>query len=243
MRLRTLSAAGIGAAALVLATLPSGATASGSHGTGIPLHAASVTSSHSATATPTASPTRRSGRCGTGFGPELPTPDGIISWNDGSGTSFDTAGAADIVCMQSQNLGKVKVYGYFGAASETFHVTFYGDSTTSGSSEPDDTNVLCDYPSITGAAGGQYPVHALTKLLLPSPCSVPAGVSWVSVQNLDASGPWYWEMQDAPQNGQAGPDWVDRHDAFGSGCIVFDNDRYLADCLGYPYADWMLKVK
>ena len=38
------------------------------------------------------------GKCGTAFGTELPTPDGLIAWNDTSGAAFDTAGAADFTC-------------------------------------------------------------------------------------------------------------------------------------------------
>jgi hypothetical protein len=182
------------------------------------------------------------GKCGTGFGPELPTPDGIIAWNDTTGTGFDTAGAADFVCAHPSTIKKVKVYGYFGTPTELFNVTFYGNSGTDGSNEPDDNNVLCSYTGLTGAAGGQYPTHVKTRLKLTAPCQVPAGESWVAVQNDDATGPWYWEMQDSA-SGLAGPDWDDVTNLFGSGCTNFDNDRYLVDCLGYTYADWMLKLK
>ena len=38
-----------------------------------------------------------------------------------------------------------------------------------------------------------------------------------------------------------GPDWIDRDDAFGSGCTTWSNDRYLVDCFGtYNYGDWMV---
>ena len=38
------------------------------------------------------------GKCGSAFGTELPTPDGLIAWNDTSGGAFDTAGASDVKC-------------------------------------------------------------------------------------------------------------------------------------------------
>jgi len=237
MRLRTLSAAGLGAAALVLALLPTGAaTASGHDGSGVSLKASGATSSHGGSAT--SNTITKKGKCKTKFGPELPTVDGIISWNDTSGASFDTAGAADVTCKKATKIKTTSVYGYFGAAQETFHVTFYANSTTNGSNEPDDTKVICDIPSVTGAAGGQYPTHALTTLKLTPKCTLKKGIYWVSVQNANSAGPWYWEMQDT-QSGN-GPDWNDVHDAFGSGCTTYDNDRYLVDCLGYPYGDWML---
>jgi hypothetical protein len=37
-------------------------------------------------------------------------------------------------------------------------------------------------------------------------------------------------------------DWVDRNNLFGSGCTAFDDDRYLVDCLGYTYQDYMLEL-
>lgn len=243
MRLRTISLAGIGTAALVFALLPVGsanasrtdasrvsmsASGVGSHGKVAPSSTAKVSTGKIATA-----------KCGTGFGPELPTPDGLIAWNDGG--SFDTAGGADVVCTSRTRINKVSAYGYFGAATETFHVTFYKNSPTNGSNEPNDAAVKCDYPALTGAAGGQYPTHALTVLTLTSPCRLRAHTYWVSIQNVDASGPWYWEMQDS-LGGNTVADWVDRTDAFGSGCTTFDNDRYLVDCLGYTYPDFMLKL-
>jgi hypothetical protein len=180
------------------------------------------------------------GKCGTGFGPQLPTVDGLIAWNDGG--AFDTAGAADVDCASPAKIKKIQVYGFFGAAVETFNVTVHADSPTGGSNEPDDTTLVCGYTGLTGAAGGQYPTHVKTKLKLSPKCSLPAGKSWISIQNVNAAGPWYWEMQDVI-GGSVIADWVDRGDAFGSGCTIFDNDRYLVDCLGYPYPDFMIKIK
>lgn len=179
------------------------------------------------------------GVCGTSFGPELPTPDGIISWNDTSGTGFDTSGAADVVCSDTTIVDGVQAYGYFGAPTETFHVTFYSNDPADGTNEPNDASVICDYPSLTGSAGGQYPTAALTTLQLPNSCQLPPGESWVSIQNVDSAGPWYWEMQNTP-GGVSAADWRDTNNVFGSGCTTFDNDEYLQDCLGYTYPDWML---
>jgi hypothetical protein len=226
---------------MVLGSLAAGEASASGSGTDHSLRASGAASSHGVAVkshTITAG-----GKCGTSFGPELPTVDGLIAWNDGA--SFDTAGGADVVCKgraRKRKIHTVSAYGYFGAATETFHVTFYGNSTTSGSNEPDDSKVLCDYPSLTGSAGGQYPTHALTTLQLGSVCKLPKGISWVAIQNVNPSGPWYWEMQDA-LGGSTTADWVDRNDAFGSGCTTFDNDRYLVDCLGYPYPDFMLLLK
>lgn len=64
----------------------------------------------------------------------------------------------------------------------------------------------------------------------------------MAIQNVNPGTPWYWEMQTDP-TGAAPPDWADVYDTFGSGCTTFDNDRYLVDCLGYTYGDWMLKLK
>jgi hypothetical protein len=183
------------------------------------------------------------GKCGSAFGTELPTPDGLIAWNDTSGSGFDTAGAADVQCrkrLRTRTIKQVTVNGYFGTApTEQFNVTFYGNDGTNGSNEPDDSTIRCSYTNITGSpSGGQYPQHATTVIPLPTKCVLPRGTNWVSVQNYDAAGPWYWEMQ-VEQQGSA-PDWIDRHDAFGSGCTTWSNDRYLVDCLGYNYGDFMV---
>lgn len=239
MRLRTLSAVGLGTAALVFASLASGAAnASSAHH--VSLLASGVGSHGTATAKPMgASP---AGKCGTGFGPELPTPDGVIAWNDTSGSTFNTAGAADVVCAAATKIKKVMAYGYDGTATESFNVTFYANDPADGSDEANDASVICSYSGLTGAAGGAYPTHVLTKLKLPTKCALPAGESWVAIQNNDASGPWYWEMQNT-SSGNSAADWSDVYNAFGSGCTAFDNDEYLSNCLGYTYPDWMLKLK
>lgn len=247
MRLSTLSVAGIGAAALVLGALTTGAaTASVSGSSHSSLRASGVAGVHGA-AKATALPRgiNAGGKCGTSFGSELPTPDGLIAWNDTSGSSFDTAGAADVVCKgkaKKRKIKEVNVYGYFGTPTENFNVTFYANDPANGTDEANDAKVLCSYTNLSGTAGGQYPTHQLTTLTLDKVCKLPKGQVWVAVQNNDAAGPWYWEMQQE-LGGNTRADWVDRHDAFGSGCTTLDNDRYLIDCLGYDYNDFMLLLK
>ena len=239
MRVRTFSVAGLGALALVLSSMVSGSATAASP------DAALTAAGQAGVTAPSGDRfmgTDAKGKCGSKFGPSMPTPDGLIAWNDGG--AFDTAGAADVKCAgkaKKRTIKSVSAYGYFGAATETFNVTFYGNSTAGGTDEPDDSKVICDYQGLTGSAGGQYPTHALTTLQLDSKCKLPKGTSWVTIQNANASGPWYWEMQEAAVGVRG--DWVDRGDAFGSGCTTLDNDRYLVDCLGYPYGDYMLQLK
>jgi hypothetical protein len=259
MRARTIAVAGtIASASLCLYGFSAGsanATNSG-HGS-VALHAATSHSTAHATALPKG--INKGAKCGSGFGTELSTPDGLIAWNDTSGTGFNTAGAADVTCSgkaKKRKIHKVSVYGYFGTApTDQFNVTFYSNDPTDGSNEPDDSTdeqgdgTLCDYTGITGAAGGQYPTHVLTVLTLPTVCKLPKGEVWVAVQNNDSAGPWYWEMQQE-QQGDA-PDWRDVNNLFGSGCITFDGndsgtnggDEYLLQCLGYDYGDFMLLLQ
>ena len=88
------------------------------------------------------------GKCGSAFGTELPTPDGLIAWNDTSGSAFDTAGVSEVKCPKKKKKRKihtVTVNGYFGQPNELFNVTFYGNDTSGGSNEPADGNVICSY--------------------------------------------------------------------------------------------------
>jgi hypothetical protein len=220
-------------------------TAALAGGHNIPLRASAVSGALKAAAkvtkqaTPVAEP--KAPKCGTGFGPTLPTPDGIIAWNDTSGTGFDEAGGADFTCASKTKIKKVYVKGYFGTATEQFNVTFYQNDGADGSDEPNDSQVVCSYTGLVGAAGGQYPTDVETKLKLTKPCKLKAGHYWVSVQNNDSAGPWYWEMTNQ-LGGSARGDWDDVNNTFGSGCTNFDNDKYLVDCLGYTYQDWMLEL-
>src|SRR5436190_1147690 len=101
-----------GAAAFV-----SSAALAGGH---IPLRASAVVGSQNATAPhkqladagePAGVP-----KCGTGFGPTV--NDGLIAWNDTTGTGFDEAGGADFTCTVKTKIKKVVVKGYFGTSTE-----------------------------------------------------------------------------------------------------------------------------
>ena len=141
MRVRALTAVGLGVAALVLTTLPpasaSGPAAAPATASGFSASSPAAANS-SGTAATRVSPNAL--KCGTGFGTTLPTPDGLIAWNDGS--SFNISGGADVQCAgrkKKRTIHQVSVKGYFGATTETFHVTFWADSTSGGSSEPADS--------------------------------------------------------------------------------------------------------
>ena len=221
-----------GAAALV----SSAALASHS----VPMRASDVVGFHGVKAPVQSLHVPKKGKCGTVFGNEPTTPNGIIAWNDTSGTGFNNQGGADFTCTKSSVIHKVWVYGYDAPHNpELYNVTIYAnDSDNDGFPEPDDNNVLCSYSSLSGAGGGSYPTRVLTKLKLNPTCKLGAGQYWVAVQDFDASGPWYWEVTSTLQGTQA--DWVDYNNSFGSGCTTFDNSEYLVNCLGYTYPDWML---
>jgi hypothetical protein len=225
------------AAALIVANLPSGATAA------TPSRASAVTGFHGVKAPvrgQSLDEPRGAPKCGTGFGAELPTPDGLIAWN-GLGNGFDTGGGADFTCSAKTKIKKVFVLGYNAPANpEQYNVTFYKNDTAGGTDEGNDAQVVCSYTALSGAGGGSYPTHVLTKLSLPTPCKVKPGKYWVEVQNNDSAGPWYWEMTSQLSGTQA--DWVDRQNAFGTGCTTLDNNAYLSNCLGYTYPDYMLEL-
>lgn len=182
------------------------------------------------------------GLCGTGFGSELPTPDGLVAWNDTSGTSFNTAGAADFTCKKKTKIKEVDVYGYNAPANpELYNVTIYANDPADGSDEANDgTTATCSYTGLSAEGGGTYPTHTLSHIKLTKACKVGKGKYWVRVQNNDASGPWYWEMTSNLLGTKA--DWNDVNNVFGTGCTALDNDKYLSDCLGYTYPDYMLEL-
>ena len=210
---------------------------------GIPLRASDVVGFKGVAAHKELAPPKEPGppKCGTGFGSELSTPDGLIAWNDTSGTGYDTGGGADFTCTATTKVKKVWVYGYNAPANpEKYNVTFYSNDPADGSAEANDSRVRCSYTGLSGAGGGSYPTHVLTKLTLTTACKLKPGHYWVEVQNNDSAGPWYWEMSSTLQGTQA--DWVDRNNLFGSGCTALDNNKYLSDCLGYTYPDYMLEL-
>ena len=96
--------------------------------------------------------------CGTGFGSELPTPDGLIAWNDTSGTGYDEGSGTDFTCSVTTKIKKVWVYGYNAPKNpEQYNVTFYKNSGADGSDEPNDNKVKCSYAALSGAGGGYGP--------------------------------------------------------------------------------------
>jgi len=215
-------------------------------GKNIPLRASDVVGFHGVTAHTQRSPAgdTKTAKCGTGFGAELPTPDGLISWNDTTGSGFDTGGAADFTCSIKTKVKQVWVTGWLacgGTCPEPFNVTFYQNDGAGRSDEANDARVVCAYTGLLGTAGINDYAAVLTQLKLPTACKFKAGKKyWVSVQNNDTEQPWYWEMSSTLQGIQG--DWVDWNNMFGTGCTTFDNDEYLQDCLGYTYPDYMLEL-
>jgi hypothetical protein len=210
---------------------------------GIPLRASDVVGftgvpAHKEVA---ASKEPRAALCGTVFGSELSTPNGVIAWNNLS--TYNNASGTDFTCAVKTKVKQVWVYGYDAPHNpELYNVTFYKSEKAKGSdlAEADDSKVVCSYTALSGAGGGTYPTRVLTKLKLTTPCKFKPGHYWVSVQNNDATGPWYHEMTSTLQGTQA--DWIDVPNTYGSGCTTFDNNEYLSNCLGYTYPDWMLEL-
>jgi hypothetical protein len=206
----------------------------------IPTDAAAVIGLHGVATHERLSPARdaKTAKCGTGFGAKLPTPDGIISWSDTTGTGYNTGAAADFTCTSKTKVRQVWVTGWDLAFvnPDQFNVTFYQNDRAGGSDEPNDSQIVCAYAGLLGAAGVNDYDSVLTQLKLPTPCKFKAGKKyWVSVQNNDSGGPWYWEA--TPQLSGAPADWIDRNHVFIDDCTTFDNDEYLQDCLGYTYPD------
>lgn len=187
-------------------------------------------------------PGKKKALCGTKFGAELPTPDGLIAWNDTSGSGYDTGGGADFTCTKKTKINQVAVYGYNAPNNpEMYNVSIYKNDPAGGTDEGNDKKkAVCSYTGVSGAGGGSYPTHVLTQLNLPTACSLKAGKYWVEVQDNDATGPWYWEMSNTLSGTQG--DWVDRNNTFGVSCTTLDNNLYLSDCLGYTYPDYMLEL-
>ena len=222
-----------GAAALVSSAALAG---------GVSLRASDVTG-YKGVAAPHQSASRPgAGLCGTKFGAELSTPDGLIAWNDTSGSGYNTGGGADFTCSAATKVKKVYVYGYDAPNNpESYNVVIYKNDSTGGSDEANDAKVVCSYTGLSGAGGGSYPTRVEAKLVLSSPCKLKKpGKYWLEVQNNDSAGPWYWEMSSTLQGTQA--DWVDRNNLFGTGCTTLDNNEYLSNCLGYTYPDYIFEL-
>ncbi len=204
----------------------------------IPLHASAVPGFDRVA--PIGDP--KTARCGAVFGAELPTPDGIISWNDTSGLGYDVGGAADFTCSVKTKIKQVWVTGRnpWGTNPDQYNVTFYKSDSAGGSDEPDDGQVVCAYTGLMGAGGLGFEAPVLTKLKLGKPCKLKPGKYWVEVQNNDSVGAWYWDYSSTLQGTRT--DWADRNNKFGDGCTTFDDNEYLSDCLGYTYPDYMLEL-
>lgn len=228
-RARNLSAVGLGVGALMLATVATGpADASSRH---TPTPALSMTH-HKAGAVPAVIDKKR-GKCHTNFGtPISPDPDGIISWNDLSGSGIDTAGAADFKCgKRHRTIRSVTVNGYFGDAGSTqFNVTVYSNM----SGEPDNGSApVCATQTVTGTpTGSSYPTNDTTVITLSTPCLAKRGTNWIEVQAVTSSGiPWYWETQQEV-DGSFPADWRDATGAFGTGCTPgYQDGLYMQDCI------------
>ena len=230
------------------ALVSSAALAAEFNGRDIPSHAAAIVGFHRIAPGTQHSPVGhpKTAKCGTQFGAKLPTPDGIISWNDTTGTQYDTGGAADFTCASRTKIKQVWVTGWDlgtggGLHTDQFNITFYQNDPAGGSDEPNDSQVVCAYTGLPGDAGVNDYDSVLTKLRLSKPCKFKAGKKyWVEVQNNNSAGPWYWEATSQLSGTQA--DWVDRNNMFGDGCATLNNNRYLVDCLGYTYPDYMIEL-
>jgi hypothetical protein len=229
-----------GAAAFV----SSAALAAEFQGKDIPSHASAVAGFHGVKA-PThnqlAGEPAGAPKCGTGFGDD-PWPDGLISWNDTTGSGYNVGGAADFTCSVKTKVKQVWVTGWldFKTNPEQYNVTFYKNSRAGGSDEANDSQVVCAYTGILAEGGISFPIPTLSHIKLPTKCKLRPGHYWVSVQSNDSGDPWYWEVTSKLSGAQA--DWVDRNNKFGDGCTALDNDEYLQQCLGYTYPDYMLEL-
>lgn len=263
MRSRVFAVASVSATALIAAAVfapVAGASSSGSGSSKISPLASMSHSKAGKVVTKQTAIDKKKGKCKTKFAPPVAgTPDGLIAWNNNA-APFDTAGAVDFTCAKATTIKKVQVYGYSGGQSTgLYNVSFYKDSGADALNEPLDASAVCSYTDVAGAIGGAYPTSVLTTLNLAATsagaCKVGKGTYWVSVQDHDASGPWYWEVS-ATQQGYPG-DWIDRGGAFVSTCHTFDGnpagsatdggDTYLSsstNCLtGYnAYLDYRFKL-
>ena len=229
-----------GAAALV----SSAVLAAEFNGKDIPLHASAVAGFHRVApdAQRSLAGDAKTAKCGTGFGTD-PYPDGIISWNDTTGSGYNTGAAADFTCSVETKVKQVWVTGWldFKTNPEQYNVTFYKNDPAGGSDEANDARVVCAYTGILAEGGISFPIPTLSHIKLPTKCKLRPGHYWVSVQNNDSAGnPWYWEVTSKLSGAQA--DWVDRNNKFGDGCTALDNNEYLSNCLGYTYPDYMLEL-
>ena len=104
-------------------------------GKNIPFHASAVVGFRGAAAHTQLSPAgdSKTAKCGTGFGAELQSPDGLISWNDTTnGTGIDSGAAADFTYSVKTKVKQALVKGFGGTNPEQYNVTFYKNDRAGG---------------------------------------------------------------------------------------------------------------
>jgi len=95
---------------------------------------------------------------------------------------------------------------------DTVHVTFYENAGGSPGAE------LCSYPSLVPAAQ----VAGALTIALPTPCDVPPGMAWMSVQAAlpqTPNGQMFWFMESVETF--SGFVWQNPNDVFMTGCTTF----------------------
>jgi hypothetical protein len=240
MRVRTVFAVGISAAALATSGLSVGVASAGSP-------AAPAAVAHSATGvsgTPTSFP---NAKCGTSEGTWA--ADGFTA-QDGAPTNpaLSTWGAKQVKCKKL-NVNQIVVDGYPNQAIDiNFNIAVYKNTkkydTLRYKSDPqpnDKAKALCSYDAQPGKFAAAGVTGAQWTIDLDTACKVKKKISkkgvWFAIQaDLDqAFGQWFWAVQttaDVPNES----DWADTQNLFGLGCVTFTagagSDRDTQDCLG-----------
>ncbi len=136
----------------------------------------------------------------------------------GGNDAFDSLGADDFLVTDGQiwSISEVDVPGFLGAGApgpvDSVDVTFYEDAGgTPGAA-------LCMYDDVVPAAQ----VAGALSITLPSPCNVPPGMAWLSVQaNLPSTpnGQWFWFLESVQTFSEFV--WENPNDGFMTGCTSF----------------------
>ena len=162
---------------LLLAGAAAFASSAAFAGHNVSLRASGVTGFHGVKA-PVQTPSVEPGapKCGTGFGAELPTPDGLISWSDLWKRLRHRRRAPISHAPPRRRSSK--------CGSMATMLLPIRSSTTSpsirttapmGRMRRMTAQVVCAYTGLLGAGGGQYPTRVLAKLKLTTPCKFKAG--------------------------------------------------------------------
>lgn len=147
-----------------------------------------------------------------GFGSQDFTDMGGV--NDG----FDSLAADDFFVTDGQiwSISEIDVPGFLGAAApgpvDSVNVTFYEDAGGTPGAE------LCGYSALVPAAQ----VAGALSITLPSPCNVPPGMAWFSVQASLPSTPngqWFWFLESVQTFSEFV--WQNPNDGFMTGCTTF----------------------